>query len=446
MIDVFDKSAFSARVPWSSILSPSCGIVQSVAGIDDEELGVPDFRRRTARLCNVSLAYPWIRAGDGTSTAETLTAGNGGDLRADLAYVRAVAEAAERYASSVFDETDYILASARELGSAALDHRRWPKCSAAELADPRCQLHAFDPDRPIRWVEGYSVTRGRKVWLPLVMSHLVFELLPGEAFWAPITTGIALHDCPYRAAVAAICESIERDAIALTWICRLPLPRLVLDAAPPREVAEALARAAGLPLQHRFFDATTDLGVPTVYLLQTYEGHPQLASFVGCSTEFDPWTACGKVVREACVARTAIPYFQEIPDDPLQFTRLEFGASYMGRPEQAGAFGFLSGHGRESPISRLAPGSQADAREEFDWLVARFRALDFELTLVDLTTDDLREQGLSVIRAVTPDLMPLDFLPSARYLGHARLRDYPRKAGYGRFERAAANPYPQPFA
>ena len=43
MIDVFDKSAFSARVPWSSILSASCGIVQSVAGIDDEELGVPDF-------------------------------------------------------------------------------------------------------------------------------------------------------------------------------------------------------------------------------------------------------------------------------------------------------------------------------------------------------------------------------------------------------------------
>lgn len=446
MIDVFEKGDFRARFPWSSILSPSCGIVQSVAGIDDEELGVPDFRRRTAKLCNVSLGYPRIRAGDGSSTAETLTAGSGGDVRADLAYVRAVAEAAERYSSAIFDERDYIVASARELGSAALDHRRWPKCDAAELADPRCQLHAFDPDRPIRWVEGYSVTQSRTVWLPLVMSHLVFELLPGEAFWAPITTGIALHSCPYQAAVSAICESIERDAIALTWNCRLPLPRLSFDVEPPAEVGEALGRIDGLPLQHHFHDATTDLGVPTVYLLQKYEGHPQLATFVGCSTEFDPWTACGKVVREACVARTAIPYFQDIPDDPLQFTRLEYGATYMGRPEQAGAFDFLAGHDRESPISRLAPECGPGARERFEWLVQRFRALDFELTLVDLTTDDLREQGLSVIRAFTPDLMPLDFLPSARYLGHARLYDYPPKAGYGTFRRAAVNPYPQPFA
>ncbi|WP_417773377.1 YcaO-like family protein [Stappia sp.] len=446
MIEVFERNDFRTRFSWSSILSPSCGIVRSVAPIDDEELGVPDFRRRTARLCNVSLSYPWIRAGDGSSAAATLTAGNGGDLNADMAYVRAVAEAAERYASSIFDENDYILTSANELGSAALDHRRWPKCDAAELADPHCQLHAFDPDRPIRWVEGYSLTQGRKVWLPLVMSHLVFELLPGEAFWAPITTGIAIHSCPYRAAVSAICESIERDAIALTWICRLPLPRLVVDSEPPEQAARTLARIGTLPLQHEFYDATTDLGVPTVYLLQKYEGHPQLSTFVGCSTEFDPWTAYGKVVREACVARTAIPFFQDIPDDPLHFSRLEYGASYMGRPEQAAAFDFLSTGRRETLISRLGPDCGPDPRDEFDWLVARFKALDFELTLVDLTTDDLREAGLSVIRAFTPDLMPLDFLPSARYLGHARLQSYPPKAGYGHFDRAAANPYPQPFA
>lgn len=446
MIDLYNSFDFRRNVPWSGVKSSSCGIVRNVVSIQDNELGVPAVRRRSASLCNVSLAYPWIRSLDGYSTVDVLTAGSGGDLSNELAHIRSVAEAAERYASAVYDEREVIVASANELGGEALDYRRWPACSDAELAQQECRIRSFDPSAPIRWFKGHSLKDDRPVWLPLVMSHIVFDAWPAEAFWLPITTGIATHSCPFQAAVSAICESIERDAIALTWLWQLPLPRLHLDRDPPDAVMPIYAATRNLPLENHFFDATTDLGVPTVYLLQHYDGHPVCANFVACSTEFDPWNAYGKVIREACVGRTAIPYHQDIPDDPASFTTLEAGASYMGRPERSDAFDFLINSTASRPVSALAPDCPSDARARFDWLLRRFKALDLELTLVDLTTDDLREAGLWVVRAFTPDLMPLDFLPSSRFLQHPRLLDYPVKAGFGPRHVDQLNPFPQPFA
>src|SRR5580698_6075251 len=56
-------------------------------------------------------------------------------------------EALERYCTSMFSEEQFVIASADELGSEALDMGSIPKCSRAELAHPKCPLISADKTR-----------------------------------------------------------------------------------------------------------------------------------------------------------------------------------------------------------------------------------------------------------------------------------------------------------
>jgi len=66
--------------------------------------------------------------------------------------------------------------------------------------------------------------------------------------------------------------------------------------------------------------------------------------------------------------------------------------------------------------------------------------------LIDVTTNDLEELGVSVIRAVIPGYNPLAMGFKVRSKGGERLWSIPQKMGYtGISEATGDNPYPHPF-
>jgi ribosomal protein S12 methylthiotransferase accessory factor YcaO len=108
--------------------------------------------------------------------------------------VRAHSEALERYCTSMFSEGQFVIATAAELGSEALDLDSIPKCSRTELAHPKCPLIIADKTQPIRWVRGISLLDGRPIYLPAVMVFTRASFInSSERFWTPITTGCASH-------------------------------------------------------------------------------------------------------------------------------------------------------------------------------------------------------------------------------------------------------------
>jgi ribosomal protein S12 methylthiotransferase accessory factor len=442
----FDAYEFKKNCSFSSLVDPIGGVVGNIIGIETKELGVPSYHRILAGLGDLSISYPWLRKTGGQTIGNGTVGGAGSGNNAEISCLRAVAEAAERYATAVYCEEEVRTASASELGDEALDYRRWPKCSTEEYANPHCPLKPFNPNKPIRWIQGYSVTSQKPMWVPLAMSHILFEQKPEEMFWLPITTGVAAHTNIAQAAVSAICELIERDAIALTWLAKLAHSQMTFDTPIPEPFIKDFNALNQLPLRQHFFDATSDFGVPIVYSIQFMDGHPSIANFVGCSVDFSPWSACAKVIREAANGRTGLEQNRTLPDHTDLFYSLEDGAVYMGQENKRPAFDFLFSNETTKNISQMTSPVYGGAEEQLNWLIARFKSLGFELVLVDLTTDDLRESGLEVIRAICPDLMPLDFAPAARYKGHARLHDYPIKAGFGARAPKDFNIFPQPFA
>jgi ribosomal protein S12 methylthiotransferase accessory factor len=401
---------------------------------------------------NLSALLPSARSHSGGALWHTYLSGCGADLDPGLARLKAVCEAAERYSACILLDHEYIVASANELGPAALDWRRLPRFSAEELAAPNQQFREFDPDDPIRWVQAVNLNTGGRQYVPAAMSHLYPRTWSGEQFWSPISTGTAVHHDPATALVTAIAEVVERDSIALTWLLRRRLRRIRFDGA-----ALALFPAAVRPLlEHRqeylLFDGTTDFGLPTVYLRRHRPSHPHAANLVTCASSFSFADACCKTLREVATLSSILDtgHIQPVAHAGDCFS-IEDGAVYMARPERAHAFEFLDGRD-EVPFADLRAAQPLPdtsvSGAQLGWLKQRAKLLGHEVLLLELTCDELRQVGLRSFRALIPSLMPMSTITSARYLGAPRLAQF-RRYLQRRGELPAApaiNPFPQAFA
>lgn len=434
-----------AKYPVARLLAPGGGLLSGVRRLGGEPTSV-DLHAATAHLGNLTEIFPEIVRSDGSDLSREIIGGAGADADPELAWIRAVMEGAERYSCMLHLEDEFVTASANELGADALDLDTVPRCSERERADPRCLFALPDKGAPIRWLRGFSLTERRTRMVPAVMSHLHLRPGPGENFCDMISTGVAAHFDLESALCSAICESIERDAIAITWLARLPLPKIEIPVPPPAALGPNLARLNQSLLRHHFFDATTDMGIPTVYALELLDGHPHLAQYVNCATDFSAAAACAKTIREAAPARPVFEDGYGYPADVRDFSALHDGAAYLGRREMRHEFDFLTGSGFTRRLEDVEIGVPQGRGARLRYLLQRLRAMNMEAVAVDLTSDELRELGVWVVRVVIPGLMPMSTHYRGRFLGHPRLYEYARKAGRPDFCEDHVNPAPQPFA
>jgi ribosomal protein S12 methylthiotransferase accessory factor len=439
-----DEQALRDRYSFAQLVYPKGGLMEYVLSVRQEPTD-PRFEIGTTSLGNLTMTFPHVATERGTDARNEALGGAGADVDAELAWIRAVVEGAERYCCLVHEEGDFVIATARELGAEAMNLSSIPRLSDREYADPACPFKPPDQDMPIRWTRAYSMLDRREVFVPSVMTHLYLDARGGENFWQSITTGVAAHSSLAKALVSAICELIERDAIALTWLCRLALPMIQINDPVPDVLAAAMERLHESKVQQYFFDATTDLAVPTVYALQLVEGHETLSQFVSCATDFDAAAACAKTIREAAAARPVFHGSYRPPEKIEDFANLYDGAIEMGRPSAREAFRFLLDSPRRCELSTIGINLPTDDRNRLCMLLGRLAELRMDAFVVDLTTDEVRDAGLWVTRVIIPQLVPMSSIQRARYLGHPRIYEYARKTGKALTEQDI-NEAPQPFA
>jgi ribosomal protein S12 methylthiotransferase accessory factor len=360
----------------------------------------------------------------------------------------AIAEGLERYCTCLYKEGQFITATAAELGREALDLDTVPRCSPAELGNPRCPLVAPDKNAPMRWVRGLSLLDGRQVYLPVVLVYLYAGFNgPGEKIALPITTGCAAHASYEQALLSGILEIVERDAISITWLQRLPLREIEIDFVSPLLAPywEQYQRGSA-DLEYIFLDATSDLGIPTVYALQLSRGNKRLATLLACSTALDPSEAVVKVIKDMAACRISFRMRRPVPEKWEDFHDVFHGAAYMAPAERFECFEFLLQHRGEQRLSKMPSLAVTDPRKALQSVLEIFRQKNMECFAVDLSTDEALRAGVRVVRAIIPDLQPLSFVYRARYLGHPRLYEAPRNMGYPVYQEMELNRLPQPFA
>lgn len=174
---------------------------------------------------------------------------------------------------------------------------------------PRAQDAAGDPsEAEFQWVKGRDLFTGACRWVPLDLVSADYTLSgPTAGPLQATTSGLAAGNHVLEALCHALCELIERDALALWRL--LPDPEqdattLDLTTADAGLRVALLDRFAAAGAELCAFDITSDIGVPTVLCLAGPAGdedeiQPELGS--GCHP--DPIVALARAASEAAQAR-----------------------------------------------------------------------------------------------------------------------------------------------
>jgi len=259
----------------------------------------------------------------------------------------------------------------------------------------------FDLDMSISWLEGFDLLRQEPCWLPAEIVHTDYTQ-PFDGYFLAGSNGLAAGNHLVEAISSAVCELIERDAVALWSASGIRArARRALDIASvdDPDCRALLAKYDRAGIDVRIWNVTTDVGIAAFLcdIRDPSAGEPRrLRHFHGAGCHPDRAIALARALSEA--AQTRLTYITGIRDDLLP-------AEYEEPASADIVDALLDALRRESEphLFREVPSFAGDdLRRDLRWELERLRSAGItRVVAVDLTRPEF---GIPVVRVVVPGL------------------------------------------
>ncbi|GAA3640624.1 TOMM precursor leader peptide-binding protein [Kineosporia mesophila] len=385
-----------------------------------------------------------------------VTLNGGAGFTRSAALLSTAGESVERYAAGIWRREDLVVARYDDLDGPAVHPGEFALYSPEQYADPAFPYRPFTASDVVRWTRAHRLRDGAEVWVPASTVYLPYRRVREEDEFAPsISTGLAAGPGHIAAVLSGLQEVIERDALAISWLHRLP-PRPVspeVVAASPR-VAEQLALGTSWTVD--FHDLSLDLDLPVVAAVMRYRRDREDVLSFGSACRGDLTGAVEKAFLEAAQGLTyvrrllrtfadweAAPDFSDVDEfnkHAILYTR------YPHLRERAGYL--LHGPITRRPARLSVPAPEGD-EALLDSAVRQLAGAGHEVYVVDLTTPDVAALGVRVVRVLVPGLQHLSGSHALRFLGGRRLNEMPlrlaRSEGHESWSSRPDNSFPHPL-
>jgi ribosomal protein S12 methylthiotransferase accessory factor len=460
---------------WSDLVDPGTGIVREVTElrVDDDDPRFVHFLSTACDTAAFGLLPNFGRNGGAGATAYT-------------ALAKALGEAVERYCSAVFDHDDLVWSPYERLDEPATPPEAFALYLPEQYAAPGFPWRPFTDRSPIAWTRGRSLVTGGQVLVPAPFVFVPYHYRadrPDTPIAQPISTGLACGSSVADATLSALCEVIERDAFTTMWQAGLSRPRIRIDptVTGSAQLRDLVDRFNAVDIAVHLVDIGTDVRCPTVMAIAECDAATSPALAFAAAAHPDPPTAARKAIEELAHTRRfaaqVMDYLPPVPVDVAgghpavdgQRAHLRFYCPQDAKPPaafawSAGAWIDLSAMVTCRPAIRAATvrvvtsaavtygpvvsgravtaSAAPGAAEVLSALVCEVSATGSDVIACDLTTPDVAELGLSVVRVVVPGFHPLQMGHANRCLGGTRL---PAAVGVDTWSAGHDNPYPHPF-
>ena len=312
----------------------------------------------------------------------------------------------------------------------------------------------WSPEVGTSWIRGVELPSGAPVALPAALVYLVGALPRREDYVAAVTSnGLAAGLDLTRAILGGLYELIERDALMITWMNRLPAVRI--------STPNTGCFAASVIRHYHRFDVTVSL-----FLLRTDQA-PRVvlavadnpagdgpARVVGMGCDIDPGAAVDKAVFEMCQARPseAARFRETNPAGRLKryedVRDIDDHPGFHSLRAHAGEFAFLSSPADMVSITDLPRPVATDDASTLAIVVEALRRGGARVAYADITAADVAATGMRVVRCVATGLQPIHFGFGEGRLGGTRLFEAPVQWGVSqtRLGERDLNQCPHPLA
>ncbi|QSQ13423.1 YcaO-like family protein [Myxococcus landrumensis] len=380
---------------------------------------------------------------------------SGKGMTLEEARISAVGEAVERYGGGCAPSLPMVRSARHALDGASLDPRHMvlyrPEQYAALPYTP------YDGTNVLRWVRARSLVTGDAIHVPTGAVFL-HDPQTREERLAPITSnGLAAGPTLAEAVLRAACEVVERDAVMIAWLHRLPCQRIDPLSHPDTALVNWVRLYARRGVTLHLFRVPTDQAAHVFLAVGTQRpGGPGPAAVVGMGADLSAARAARGALLEVGQIRPALARrmrraetlarLEELKERPESVAKLEDHDLLYALPERLTALAFLLERPME-PFTWLQP-EATSAVDQLRALADRLKATGSDLLYCDLTPSDLMRMGLRVVRAILPGLQPIDFGHQERRLGGERLYQLPVTLGFAKTCSGpeALNPDPHPIA
>jgi ribosomal protein S12 methylthiotransferase accessory factor len=391
------------------------------------------------------------------SDGQALKAAGAGDTAA-MALVAAIGEAVERHCACFSNGNDMVFGAFRELGEDAVspDLLRLFSREQIERFGPGGPAY-FDESSPIRWVWGYSLSDHRPRLVPASFVYLNHRPGPEEAaIGVHASTGLASGATREEAILSALLETVERDAFTIAWMHRQAGRRIEIDDDELQRIVRVRLWADRPGVDVSFFDLTTDVPIPVVFLVMRRQSERGPVVCLGAASRLSPGRAVRKCIQEGGqnfpLIRNLLAIekqWQPAPDFSTLTTFDYHFLTYLKRPDLVPeAFGFYDECEDRVALSHLPDHSTGRVLGDIEHCVTCLRRAGYEVIVADVTTPDIAEVGLSVVRVIVPGLVPLHSHHLRPFLGVRRIFEAPFRLEWNRrgwTAESGLNPFPHPF-
>jgi ribosomal protein S12 methylthiotransferase accessory factor len=401
-LTALEPSARACFEAFRPLIDPCTGIVLSLERDSAECEDEPVFPAVRARLA------PTAGLSDGGYEHPVAVGGRALDV--EDAAVAAIFEAIERYCLSIYRFDRLERASFAEhsaAGRMAVD-----PASLVSRRQPPARSPSALRQAQLWWTAGWSLHSAAPIMVPAQLVYVPYRWGEDEVVLRdPITTGAAAGLSRGRAVLRGLLEVVERDAAMLTHYRRLGGRRLL----PERHttLAETVDTIASFRLDTRLYDCTVDLPVPVVVATVIDDTGVGPAVTVGSKASLDAaHAAIGAVLEAVCFRHpmrarmaTARRVAARIGEQFDELDRADQRAYRWVQADMVRHLAYLDTGG--------AAAGWPSASDPVGLLEAVL-ALPADVIVCDVTTPEIAELGVTVVKVVVPELQPMHLSESLR--------------------------------